>query len=143
MNQVNQIGRLTRDPELRYIPSSGTAVCRFVIAINRDYKKEGQATADFINIKAFGKTAENAANYLKKGLLVAITGRMQNNNYEDKNGTKHYGIEVIALRVQFLEWKDNNQQSTQTYQQNSPKPNNYQQDMNGFQPLSGDDDIPF
>ncbi len=150
MNQVNQIGRLTRNPELRYVPSSGTAIGRFTIAINREFKREGQPEADFINVKCFGKTAENAANYLQKGLLVAITGRMQNNNYEDKNGVKHYGMEVVASRVQFLEWKDkgqSNQHNTQGYQQKNQNQVNsqqtYQQDMTGFQAIDGDDDIPF
>ncbi len=150
MNQVNLIGRLTRDPELRYIASSGIPVCRFALAVNREFKREGQPDADFIVVKSFSKTAENVANYLKKGLLVAITGRMQNNDYEDKNGVKHYGMEVVASRVQFLEWKDkgqSNQHNTQGYQQKNQNQVNsqqtYQQDMNGFQAIANDDDIPF
>lgn len=163
MNQVILIGRLTRDPELRFIPNSGTAVARFSIAVNREFKREGQPDADFFNIVVWGKSAENCANYLKKGRLVAVNGSMRNNNYEDKNGVKHYAIEINANRVQFLEWGDNNnnngrpaqnnyQQQNQGYnnqqnnnQQAQPQQSNQssQNDFNGFQAIDGDDDIPF
>lgn len=159
MNQVILIGRLTRDPELRFIPNSGTAVARFGLAVNREFKREGQPDADFFNIVVWGKSAENCANYLKKGRLVAINGSMRNNNYEDKNGVKHYSIEINANRVEFLEWGDNNnsrpsqnnyQQQNQGYnsqpnnnQQSQPSNQGYQNDFNGFQAIDGDDDIPF
>ena len=149
MNQVVLIGRLTRDPELRFIPSSGTAVTRFSLAVNREFKSEGQPDADFFNIVVWGKSAENCANYLKKGRLVAVNGAMRNNNYEDKNGVKHYNVEINANRVEFLEWGDNNnsQQSNnnQPQQQNNQQSqqNNHQDDFNGFQAIDGDDDIPF
>ncbi|MBI9013360.1 MAG: single-stranded DNA-binding protein [Clostridiales bacterium] len=164
MNQVILIGRLTRDPELRFIPNSGTAVARFSLAVNREFKKEGQPDADFFNIVVWGKSAENCANYLKKGRLVAVNGNMRNNNYEDKNGVKHYNIEIVANRVEFLEWGDSNgrpqqnqQPQNQGYnqQQNYNKPqqqpsqgqpqqnSNHQDDFNGFQAIDGDDDIPF
>ncbi len=141
------IGRLTRDPELRFIPNSGTAVARFSLAVDRDFKKEGQPDADFFNIKVFGKSAENCANYLKKGRLVGINGRLQNNNYE-KDGVKHYNVEVVANRVQFLEWGDNQQQGNQQQipqqnQQQQSNNNQSQNDFNGFQAIDGDDDIPF
>lgn len=160
MNQVVLIGRLTRDPELRFIPNSGKAVARFSIAVNREYSKDKEA--DFFNIVVWGKPAENCANYLKKGRLVAINGAMQNNNYEDKNGVKHYNIEVVANRVEFLEWGDRNEQPNQGTSNNYSKPqpqqqqqqpsqsqpqsqpkSDYQNDFNGFQAIDGDDDIPF
>ena len=137
MNQVILIGRLTRDPELRFIPSTGDAVARFGIAVNRDFSKEKEA--DFFNIVVFRKPAENCAQYLKKGRLVAINGSLRNNNYEDKNGVKHYGIEVIAHKVEFLEWGDKKESNGQK-SYNSQETNN---DFNGFQPIAGDDDIPF
>lgn len=162
MNQVVLIGRLTRDPELRFIPNSGTAVARFSIAVGREFKREGQPEADFFNIVVWGKSAENCANYLKKGRLVAVNGSLRNNNYEDKNGVKHYNIEINANRVQFLEWGDNNnngnrpqQNANQGYnqqqsynqqpqqQQQQQQSNNYQDDFGGFQAIDGDDDIPF
>ena len=159
MNQVVLIGRLTRDPELRFIPNSGTAVARFSLAVNREFKREGQPDADFFDIVVWGKSAENCANYLKKGRLCAVNGSMRNNNYEDKNGVKHYRVEVNANRVEFLEWGDRNEQSSQgnqerpqQQQQNYNKPSQpkqqqpqqgYQNDFNSFQAIDGDDDIPF
>lgn len=115
MNLVMLIGRLTRNPELRYIPNSGTPVTTFTLAVNRELTKEkkqemeskGQPTADFINIVVWGKQAENCANYLAKGRLVAIQGRVQSRSWETENG-RRYATEVVANQVQFLEWgKDN------------------------------------
>jgi single-strand DNA-binding protein len=163
MNQVILIGRLTRDPELRFIPNSGTAVARFSLAVDREFKREGQPDADFFNIVVWGKQAENCANYLKKGRKVAVNGNLRNNNYEDKNGVKHYSVEIVANRVEFLEWGDRNEsnQGQQRYnnqqgggynqQQNYSKPQQQQQsqqqyqnnDFDSFQAIDGDDDIPF
>jgi len=140
MNQVVLIGRLTKDPVLRFIPNSGTAVARFSIAVNREFKREGQPDADFFNIVVWGKSAENCANYLKKGRLVAVNGQMRNNNYEDKNGVKHYTIEINANRVQFLEW-GNNESSNRQNNQNQQQGYNHQENFTGFLPI--DDDIPF
>lgn len=157
MNNVVLIGRLTRDPELRFIPNSGKAVARFAIAVNREFSKEKEA--DFFNIVVWGKPAESCANYLQKGRLVAVNGNLRNNNYEDKNGTKHYTIEIVAQRVEFLEWGDKNQsnqptnqgynqqqnynQSSQSNQSQKPTQQNQTNDMSGFQAIEGDDDIPF
>ena len=129
------------------------------MAVNREFSKEKEA--DFFNIVVWGKPAESCANYLKKGRLVAVNGSMRNNNYEDKNGVKHYNIEVNANRVEFLEWGDNNnnQQTnndkgyndqqhpqhntdTQNQQQNNQQ-QQYQNDLNGFQAIDGDESIPF
>ncbi|MBN2794836.1 MAG: single-stranded DNA-binding protein [Clostridia bacterium] len=156
MNQVILIGRLTRDPELRFIPNSGTAVARFALAVNREFKREGQPDADFFNVVVWGKQAENCANYLKKGRLVAINGNLRNNNYEDKNGVKHYSVEVLANRVEFLEWGEKSdqpsyqgqQQQRQSNQQNYNQPQSqnrspYEDDYGNFQAIDGDDDIPF
>lgn len=138
MNKVIFIGRLTRDPELRFIPGSGTAVTRFSVAVNREFKKEGQPDADFFNIVAWGNIAENCANYLKKGRLVGIEGQLRNNNFEDKNGVKHYSVEINANRVEFLEWGDNQQQSQPKQQSNQQNDYDSFQAMDDFQ-----DDIPF
>lgn len=135
MNQLILIGRLTRDPELKFIPNSGKAVTRFSIAVNKEYSKEKEA--DFFNVVVWGKPAENCANYLKKGRLVAINGSIHNNNYEDKNGVKHYAMEVNANKVEFLEWGDDTQKQAPQKQEES------QNDFNGFQAIDGDDDIPF
>ena len=114
MNLVMLIGRLTREPELRYIPNSGTPVATFTLAVNRELSKDkrqeaeskGQPTADFINIVVWGKQAENCANHLDKGKLVAISGRIQTRSYEAKDGTRRYVTEVVASQVEFLERKE-------------------------------------
>jgi len=115
MNSVVLIGRLTRDPELKYLANTGTAVTTFSLAVDKQLSKEkkqeltekGEPTADFINIVVWGKQAENCANYLAKGRLVAIQGRIQSRSWETENG-RRYATEVVANQVQFLEWgKDN------------------------------------
>lgn len=103
MNKAFLIGRLTRDPELRY-SSSNAAIVNFSIAIDRQYtNSQGQRETDFINIVAFQKQAENIKKYVSKGSLVAVDGRIQTRNYEDKDGKRVYVTEVVADRVQFLE----------------------------------------
>lgn len=109
MNLVALYGRLTRDPELKY-SQGGTASCYTNIAVNRPLSKEkrqeaeanGQPTADFINIKAFGKTAEMLANYFRKGNRIAVEGRINTGSYE-KNGERIYTTDVIVNRVHFIE----------------------------------------
>lgn len=138
MNNVILIGRLTKDPELRYIPVTGTAVCKFTLAVDRglstekkaEMKSKNQATADFIQVTVWGKVAENSANHLAKGLKVAIQGRIQTGFYE-KDGNRVYTTEVVANSVEFLEWKDKNSQGISDYG-----------DMSGFHPIDNDD-IPF
>ncbi|MDO4721402.1 MAG: single-stranded DNA-binding protein [Peptostreptococcaceae bacterium] len=101
MNQVILIGRLTKDPELRYA-QTGTGIASFSLAVHRDFKdKDGERKADFFNITAFGKTAENCANYLAKGNPCAVRGRLQNEQWE-KDGEKKYATKVIAEQVEFL-----------------------------------------
>ena len=106
MNKVILMGRLTRDPEIRY--SSGatqTAVARFSLAVDRRFKREGQPDADFFNCSAFGKTAEFVQNYLKQGTKVVVEGRIQNDNYTNKNGEKVYSVQIIVEAVEFAESK--------------------------------------
>lgn len=105
INRVVLIGRLTKDPELRYTPN-GIAVTTFTLAVSRSYANQnGERQADFINIQAWRKTAENVANYLSKGSLVGIDGRIQTRNYEGQDGKRVYVTEVVADTVQFLESK--------------------------------------
>lgn len=101
MNKVFLIGRLTKEPELKYTPN-GKAVATFTLAVNRPFTQNGNSEADFINIVVWGKSAENAEQYLKKGQQAAVDGRLQIRNYEDNNGNKRYVTEVIADRVEFL-----------------------------------------
>lgn len=111
MNRVDLIGRLTADPELRYAPSTGKAVTKFTIAIDRQMSKEqkeqaqqaGKPTADFIRIIVWGKTAEHCGNYLAKGRLVSVEGSIITGSYETAAGEKRYTTEVAANKVQFLE----------------------------------------
>ena len=107
MNSVNLIGRLTRDPEVRYTSGSQMAVARFSIAINRP-SKDGEKQADFPNIVAFGKQAENCERYLGKGRLVGIQGRIQTGSYTNKDGVKVYTTEVVANNVEFLDFGERN-----------------------------------
>jgi len=143
LNSVILIGRLTRDPELRFLPASGTPVSTFSLAVDKQLSKEkkqemeskGAATADFINIVVWGKQAENCANYLSKGKLVAIQGRIQSRSYEGKDGQRRYVTEVVADRVQFLEWGDNKGSNFSSNSSDFP-------DIEGFHPVD-DDNIPF
>lgn len=111
MNKVILIGRLTRDPELRHTPQ-GTAVCQITVAVNRRGAQPGQQDADFINVSVWGVQAENVARYMAKGRQVAVEGRIQTRNYDDKDGKKVYVTEVIATNVQFLDSKGANSDSS-------------------------------
>lgn len=105
MNVAILIGRLTRDPELKYVPSTGKAVANFTIAVDRPYtSKSGERMTDFFNIVVWGKQAENCANYIAKGRLVGIKGTIENRSYENQNGEKKYVTEIVAENVQFLEF---------------------------------------
>lgn len=103
MNRVVLVGRLTKDPELRYTPN-GVAVATFTLAVNRSFtNQQGEREADFINCVVWRKPAENVANFLKKGSLAGVDGRLQTRNYEGQDGKRVYVTEVSAESVQFLE----------------------------------------
>lgn len=104
MNNFIGMGRLVRDPEIRYSQQGG-AIADFTIAIDRRYKREGQPDADFFQVTAFGKLAEFVEKYLVKGTKIVYSAEVQNNNYEDKNGVKHYGTKMIANSIEFAESK--------------------------------------
>ena len=108
MNSVILIGRLTRDPELRYTPNTQTAVAHFTLAIDRPVSAGQESQADFIRITVFGKQAETVDRYLKKGSQAAVSGRIQTGSYRDKNGQTVYTTDVIANRVEFLGSRNNN-----------------------------------
>ena len=99
MNKVILIGRLTKDPELRYAAGSGTAVCRFTVAINRQFKKD---ETDFINCVAFGKTGETITQYLTKGRQIAVTGSIRTGSYDAQDGTKRYTTDVAVESFEFI-----------------------------------------
>lgn len=104
MNSVQLIGRLTRDPEIRYT-GSGSSIARFSIAVDRRFKQEGSDTADFINCVAFGKTAEFIEKFFNKGKKIALIGRIQTGSYTNNDGAKVYTTDVIAEQVEFVESK--------------------------------------
>jgi single-strand DNA-binding protein len=104
MNKIFLIGRLTKDPDLRYTQSN-IAVASFSLAVDRRTKEDGTKETDFINIVVWQKQAENVNKYIKKGSLVAIHGRLQTRTYDDKDGKKVYVSEVVAENVQFLDLK--------------------------------------
>ena len=107
MNKVILIGRLTRDPEVRYSQgASQTAVARFSIAVDRRFKREGEPDADFFNCTAFGKQAEFVERYLHKGTKMVVTGRIQNDNYTNREGQMVYSVRVIVEELEFAESKN-------------------------------------
>ena len=120
INSVNLTGRLTKDPELR-VSQNNVAVGNFTLAVNRSFTDQnGERQADFINCVLFRKTAEIAKQYLSKGSMVGVTGRLQTRNYENKEGQRVYVTEVVVENLAFLETKsDNNQQSNNNYNQQS------------------------
>lgn len=126
MNSVVLIGRLTKDPEVSYTPSTQMAVATFTLAIDRIGAKE--KTADFPRIKVFGKQAENCERFLAKGRRCGVQGRIQTGSYKNKDGATVYVTEIVADRVEFLEWGDR-------------KPAAVDEPPDGFQEVA--DDIPF
>src|SRR5699024_4756462 len=146
MNNVVLIGRLVADPDLRYI-ASGTAVSRFTLAVDKQVSKEkkqemesrDQPTADFIRIVVWGKQAENCANYLAKGRLVAVQGRIETGSYE-KDGIRRYTTDIVANNVEFLEWGDSNKSSSTSSDNSNNNDNDFDfPDIEGFHPTDNDD----
>ena len=140
MNNVTLIGRLTRDPEVRYTSNTQMAVARFTIAVDRQFKRDGEPTADFIPIVAFGKTAELCERFISKGRQVAIEGRIQTGSYTNKDGNKVYTTDVVANRVEFLGGKDGG--SASGFGQQSAPRNDDMGIPEGFSAID-DEDIPF
>ena len=122
MNRVTLVGRLTAKPELRYT-GSNLPYARFSIAVNRNFRNnDGQTDADFINIIVWRKQAENVCNFLDKGRLVSVEGRLQTGSYTDKDGNRRYTTDVVADSVQFLEGRGSRDNS----QSSGPSPYDYQ-----------------
>ncbi|EAC3110098.1 single-stranded DNA-binding protein [Listeria monocytogenes] len=130
MNRVVLVGRLTKDPELRYTPA-GVAVATFTLAVNRTFtNQQGEREADFINCVVWRKPAENVANFLKKGSMAGVDGRVQTRNYEGNDGKRVYVTEIVAESVQFLEPRNSNGGGGNNYQ--SGNNNNYNSGGNNF-----------
>lgn len=140
MNKVLMLGRLTRDPEVRYSSGSNpTAIANFSLAVDRRFKREGQATADFFNFTAFGKQAEFAEKYLRKGTKIVVEGRLQNDNYKNREGQTVYRDQIVVENLEFAESKKASQQNEVPSEAATPK------DNNGFMDLPDgiSEDLPF
>lgn len=134
MNKWTGIGRLVREPEVRYSQgSNATAIARYTLAVDRRFKRDGEAEADFISCVAFGKAAEFVEKYFHKGTKVAVVGRIQTGSYTNKDGNKVYTTDVIVEEQEFAESKKSNDSQTES--------NAY----DGFQniPAGVDEDLPF
>ena len=149
MNKVIMMGRLTRDPEIRYGQGgNGTVVGAFSIAVDRRFKREGEPDADFFDCTTFGKQAEFVEKYLKKGIKIVVEGRLQNDNYTNKDGQKVYRTRIIVDSLEFAESKAASESSGYTggqssnYSQPAPAPSGAQE---GFMeiPSEIEEELPF
>lgn len=146
MNKVIMMGRLTRDPEVRYSQgASQTAIARFSLAVDRRWKREGEPEADFFNCTVFGKQAEFVEKYLNQGTKVVITGHIQNDNYTNKEGQKVYSVQIIVEEIEFAESKNagnTQREGNQAGQQDRLPPSC---DKDGFMqiPEGAEEELPF
>lgn len=150
MNKAILMGRLTKDPEVRYTNNNNLAICSFTIAIDRRFSKQGEERqADFINIVAFDKLADFCSKYFTKGRMIAVVGRIQTRSYDDNEGKKRYVTEVVAEEAHFTDSKKpegtgtpsarpfGNTGMTPTMGGNSPA------QSDGFYPMDDEDELPF
>lgn len=141
MNKVILMGRLTRDPEVRYSAGENSlAIARFTLAVDRRRNRDGEQSADFISCVAFGKAAEHAEKYYHKGIKIAVTGRIQTGSYTNKDGVKVYTTEVVVEEQEFAESRSASSGSAAA--QTSPDP---ETDEDGFMkvPDGIDEELPF
>ena len=147
MNKVILMGRLTRDPEVRYSQGeNATAVARYSLAVDRRFRREGEPTADFINCVAFGRAAEFAERYLRQGTKIAITGRIQTGSYTNRDGVKVYTTDIVVEEQEFAESKAAGGASTPSNNyQASPAPSPSSDIGDGFMniPDGIDEELPF
>lgn len=148
MNKVILMGRLTRDPEIRYSQNTNsrgesTAIARYSLAVDRRFKRDGEPDADFFNCTVFGKQAEFAEKYLKQGTKILVTGRVQNDNYTNKDGQKVYSVQIMVDEQEFAESKNASGDSGSYQRQAAPSPAAAVGD--GFMniPDGIDDELPF
>lgn len=134
LNRVALVGRLTKDPEVKYSADNQTPIAKFILAVDRTFKREGQPTADFIPVVVFGKSAENAGKYIKKGRMVAVSGRIQTRSWDNQEGKRQYATEVIADEVDYLDKGSDNKE-----QKNAGESGGY----GDFHPAEEEDDLPF
>lgn len=143
MNKVILMGNLTRDPEIRYSQGENSlAIARFSIAVNRRFSRQGDTDTDFFNCTAFGKQAEFVEKYFKQGSRMLLTGRVQNDNYTNKNGEKVYSVQIMVEEVEFAERKSA-QSNNQAQNQNQPAQANGADDDFMNIPDGIEDGLPF
>ena len=141
MNKVVLMGRLTRDPEVRYVSGeNATAIARYTLAVDRRFKRDGEQSADFINCVVFGKGAEFAEKYLKQGTKIAAVGRIQTGSYTNKDGQKVYTTDVVVEEQEFAESKNSSGGES-----SSEKKSAIKTDSDGFMhiPDGAEDELPF
>lgn len=138
MNKTHLMGWLTRDPEIRYAQNqNSTAVARFSLAVPRKIKREGEPDSDFFNCTCFGKNAEFVEKYIHKGTKIIITGRIENDNYTNKEGQKVYGVKIVVEEIEFAE--------SRHQEENNTDKDNRQGNEDGFINISSgvEEDLPF
>ena len=136
MNRVILMGRLTKNPEIKYAgKENDMAVARYTLAVNRRYKREGEQEADFISCVTFGKSAEFAQKYLRKGIRIVVSGRISTGNYNDKDGKTIYTTDVIVEEHEFAQNKESNPSSETEKEAGN--------DSDGFMNVPDDEEIPF
>ena len=142
MNKVILMGRLTRDPEVRYSAGENAlAIARYTLAVDRRFRRDGEASADFIQCVSFGRTAEFAEKYFRQGLKIAVTGRIQTGSYTNRDGQKVYTTEVVVEDQEFAESKNAESGNAGGYNtQPAPAP---QSGNDGFMPAGDDSELPF
>jgi len=120
INKIILVGHLTKDPILTFAAGTGTAICKFTIAVNRRFKREGQPTADFLQVIQFSKGGEATANYMTKGSLVSVSGSVQTGSYTNKDDIKVYTTDVLADEVNFLDSKGKREDNTSNNEDVTP-----------------------
>ena len=146
MNKVILMGNLTRDPEIRYTQSENSmAIARFSVAVNRRFARQGDTDVDFFNCTAFGRQAEFVEKYFKQGSRMLLTGRIQNDNYTNKNGEKVYSVQIIAEEIEFAERKSTADANASAFQAGgAPQPNAAKADDDFMDlPTGIEDGLPF
>lgn len=142
-NRVIMVGNLVADPELKTTPA-GVSVTRFSIAVSRRFTKAGeQPQTDFFNVVAWRQTAEFVSRFFTKGKPILVSGQLQNSNWTDNNGVKHYNVEIVADEVSFVERKSDSGMPAQSMPKNTAPTYSTPTADSGFEDLSADDELPF
>ena len=144
LNKVIIMGRLTRDPDFKHT-QSGVAICKFSVAVERQFKdsKTGERLTDFLDCTAFRGTAEFISRYFSKGNMILVEGNIQNNNYTDNNGVKHYSNNIMVENVSFCGGKSNGGEQAQTEPAQPGLPENVQNAVEQFEAVVADGEVPF